>query len=97
MNYQVAVSKLEISTETVVLDYTGGKVLDISAVDAIEKARETLLNGGKEVILRGVPLDAYKHLPEGVTNEDDVEKTGMPWMRQRLTQMLPDLVRCPGS
>jgi len=97
MNYQVAVSKLVIADDTVVLDFTAGKVLDISAVDAIEKARETLLNGGKEVILRGVPLDAYKHLPEGVTNEDDVEKTGMPWMRQRLTQMLPDLVRCPGS
>merc|ERR1740138_374182 len=72
MNYQVAVSKLEISNETVVLDYTGGKVLDISAVDAIEKARETLLDSGKKVILRGVPLDAYRHLPQGVENEDGV-------------------------
>jgi len=72
MNYQVAVSKLEISNDTVVLDFTGGKVLDISAVDAIEKARETLQGNGKAVILRGVSADAYKHLPKGVENEDGI-------------------------
>jgi len=80
MNYQVAVSKLEISNETVVLDYTGGKVLDISAVDAVEKARETLLDNGKKVILRGVPLDAYRHLPKGVENEDGVSTEITPSM-----------------
>eukprot|EP00404_Azadinium_spinosum_P058405 CAMPEP_0180727210 /NCGR_PEP_ID=MMETSP1038_2-20121128/18954_1 /TAXON_ID=632150 /ORGANISM="Azadinium spinosum, Strain 3D9" /LENGTH=89 /DNA_ID=CAMNT_0022759867 /DNA_START=1 /DNA_END=267 /DNA_ORIENTATION=- len=80
MNYQVAVSKLEISNETVVLDYTGGKVLDISAVDAIEKASDTLQGNGKKVILRGVPLDAYKHLPRGVENEDGVSTDSAPSM-----------------
>mmetsp|Transcript_89636 Transcript_89636/g.199228 ORF Transcript_89636/g.199228 Transcript_89636/m.199228 type:complete len:662 (+) Transcript_89636:85-2070(+) len=84
MNYQVAVSKLQISNETVVLDYTGGKVLDISAVDAIEKARETLLDNGKKVILRGVPLDAYRHLPKGSENEDGVSTDVSP---SRLTKM----------
>eukprot|EP00404_Azadinium_spinosum_P023993 CAMPEP_0180593840 /NCGR_PEP_ID=MMETSP1037_2-20121125/20459_1 /TAXON_ID=632150 /ORGANISM="Azadinium spinosum, Strain 3D9" /LENGTH=408 /DNA_ID=CAMNT_0022612235 /DNA_START=1 /DNA_END=1227 /DNA_ORIENTATION=- len=78
MNYQVAVSKLEIENSTVVLDYTGGKVLDISAVDAVEKARDTLISNGKKVILRGVPSDAYRHLPNDVENEDGMSADVSP-------------------
>jgi len=70
MNYMVGVGKIMISPTIVILDFSLGNVLDISGIEAITKTRASLLEKGKTVILKGLPAEAYRHLPEDVQTED---------------------------
>merc|ERR1719401_1223743 len=80
MNYQVQVGKLDIEQDSIVLDFESGSVLDISAVDAIRATRQNLLALQKKVFLKGVPSEAFKHLPnecaENIANKEESESVG---------------------
>eukprot|EP00408_Alexandrium_pacificum_P029042 CAMPEP_0171188564 /NCGR_PEP_ID=MMETSP0790-20130122/17898_1 /TAXON_ID=2925 /ORGANISM="Alexandrium catenella, Strain OF101" /LENGTH=636 /DNA_ID=CAMNT_0011653653 /DNA_START=64 /DNA_END=1974 /DNA_ORIENTATION=+ len=69
MNYKMEVDPHKITEKDVVLDFSNGKILDISAIQAITEARENLKGAGKRVILRGVPVEALKDLPADVEIE----------------------------
>jgi SulP family sulfate permease len=66
MNYQMDVTRAKIEEDTVILDFTQARILDISGTDAISKTREALIEQNKEVLLRGVPNEALKDLPADV-------------------------------
>merc|ERR550525_450603 len=70
MNYKMEVDPNRFSEGEVVLDFSEGKILDLSAVQAIKEARENLQGMGKRVKLRGVPSEALKGLPPDVETED---------------------------
>uniref|UniRef100_A0A7S2N849 STAS domain-containing protein n=1 Tax=Alexandrium andersonii TaxID=327968 RepID=A0A7S2N849_9DINO len=76
MNYKMEVDPHKVSEGDVVLDFSGGKILDISAIQAITEARENLKGAGKRVILRGVPAEALKDLPADVETEAQAEAKG---------------------
>jgi len=65
VKYRAGINPARIREEVVILDFTKSRILDISGIDAIEKTRAQLKGAGKRVILRGVPPDALKHLPQG--------------------------------
>jgi SulP family sulfate permease len=71
MNYQKVVTKAKIEEETIVLDFTQAKILDISAIEAIGNSREYWIGEGKKVLLRGVPADALRHLPTDCLIDDE--------------------------
>jgi SulP family sulfate permease len=62
MNYQQHVTRAKVPEQFVVLDFTHSRILDISAADAIGKARDYWEEQGKEVRLAGIPEDAMSDI-----------------------------------
>lgn len=63
MNYQQYVTRAKVPEQLLVLDFTHSRILDISAADAIGKARDYWEEQGKEVRLAGIPEDAMSDIP----------------------------------
>jgi SulP family sulfate permease len=78
MNYQKVVTKAKIEEGTLILDFTHAKILDISAIDAVEKSREYWLAENKKVLLRGLPKEALRHLPKDCELDDDDDQPTKP-------------------
>jgi len=71
MNYKMEVNPILVEEEEIVLDFTGGTVLDISGTNAIMETRANLVGANKAVILKGLPPDVLAELPSDCTVESD--------------------------
>mmetsp|Transcript_51593 Transcript_51593/g.165184 ORF Transcript_51593/g.165184 Transcript_51593/m.165184 type:complete len:99 (+) Transcript_51593:3-299(+) len=78
MNYKKEVDPHHVEEGEVVLDFTEGKILDLSAIQAIIEARQNLTEAGKRVVLRGVPAEALKDLPKDVETDGDAPAPPKP-------------------
>jgi len=75
MNYQTAVTKADVTERVVVLDFTDSKILDISGVEAIVKAREFLTSSGKRVVLLGLPEEVLVDIPKDDVGDESIANT----------------------
>jgi SulP family sulfate permease len=70
MNFQQDVTKARVNEDTLVLDFSNARILDISATDAVAKCHEYWVGQGKKVVLRSIPADAKRHLPQDCEYDD---------------------------
>jgi SulP family sulfate permease len=69
MSYVMEVDPHKVPEKEVVLNFEGNRILDISGVEAITKARENLVGAGKKVVLKGVPGECLRHMPPEAEKE----------------------------
>mmetsp|Transcript_52476 Transcript_52476/g.122083 ORF Transcript_52476/g.122083 Transcript_52476/m.122083 type:complete len:100 (+) Transcript_52476:3-302(+) len=73
MSFQARIKPERAPEPEVVIDFSGGKVLDHSGLDAITKVVDRLHSAGKKVHCRSLPQDAriYLSLMSEATLQDD--------------------------